>query len=171
MTDREGGRTLYDILGVDPKAPAEKIRAIYRLRTHAAYPRQPGVGSEEKQKQLNEAYRILRDPAKRRLYNEQTGLPLNPRALKPGRPIFQEIKVSAPDTPLPYTFSRWEPCARCWGEGCSRCQGKGKTREAVHLTVTVPPRAAQVLVEGQGAMSEPGGSRGDLILYVVWEKP
>jgi DnaJ-class molecular chaperone len=164
------GYTLYDILGVEPKAPAEKIRAIYRLRTRETYPRRPGVGNEEVQKQLNEAYEILKDPDKRRAYNEQMGLPLSPRSLKPGRTIFQEIEIATQSTnrPISYTFSRWEPCPRCWGEGCSRCRGKGKTRETVNLAVTIPPDVSQVLVEGQGAVGEPGGNRGDLILYVVW---
>lgn len=165
-------RTWYDILGVEPDAPVRKIRAIYRLRSREAYPRRPGVGNEELQKHLNEAYQILKDPKRRKAYNELLGLPTKPRALKMGKPIYEEITVSsdrkAQSQHVPYTFSRWEPCSRCWGEGCPRCQGKGKTQETVSLTVTIPSNASQVIVAGQGAVSEPGGSRGDLILYVVW---
>lgn len=170
MTDGVWGYTLYGVLGVEPDAPAEKIKAIYRLRSRENYPRREGVGNEDLQKQLNEAYRTLRDPEKRQAYNQEMGLPTDPRPLKPGKPIYQEIRLDSQSAnqPVPYTFSRWEPCPRCWGEGCSRCHHKGKRLETVTLTVTVPPGASQVLVEGQGAMAEPGGRRGDLILYVVW---
>jgi DnaJ-class molecular chaperone len=164
-------RTLYDVLGVEPNAPVEKIRAIYRWRSRQTYPRSPGVGNEELQKQLNGAYNILQDPEKRREYNEKMGLPLKPRPLKPGKPTYQEISVDTQDAnrPISYVFTRWEPCSRCWGEGCTRCQGRGKTLETVRLCVTVPAGVSQFLVEGQGTMTEPGSSRGDLILYVIWE--
>lgn len=164
--------TLYDVLGVEPDAPAEKIKAIYYLRSREVYPYRPGVGDEELQKQLNEAYQALKNPEKRRAYNEVMKLPLTPRPLKPGKPIYIEVRVNqetSPDTPIPLTFSRWEPCRRCWGEGCTFCQQKGKQRETVALTLKIPHKAQQLLVEGQGAVSEPGGNRGDLIVYVVLE--
>jgi DnaJ-class molecular chaperone len=172
LTDTDRSWTLYDILGVEPDAPPEKIRAIYRLRSREAYPHREGIGDEELQKQLNEAYGILKDPEKRRDYNEQMRLPANPRPLKPGKPSYQEIRVSNQhaNRPVSYTFSRWEPCSRCWGEGCTRCRGRGKTLEAASLTVTIPPGASRHLIEGQGIITEPGGSRGDLILYVIWQK-
>ena len=81
MTDRFQNGTLYDILGVEPDAPPEKIKAIFRLRSREVYPRREGVGNEELQKQLNEAYEILKDPDKRREYNEQTRLPTTPHKL------------------------------------------------------------------------------------------
>jgi DnaJ-class molecular chaperone len=170
LTDNVQSWTLYDVLGVEPDAPPDKIRAIYRLRSREAYPRREGVGNEELQKQINEAYAILKDPDKRRGYNEQMRLPLNPRPLKPGKPSYQEIRVDRQhaNQPIPYTFSRWEPCGRCWGEGCRYCQGRGKTQEVVNLTVTIPTGVSRHLVEGQGVIIEPGGNRGDLILYVVW---
>ena len=162
-------RTLYDILGVEPDAPIEKIRAVYRLRSKETYPRSPGVGDEELQKQINGAYDILQDPEKRQEYNRQLGLP-KPRSLKPGQPIYEEISVSLETkaNQIPVSLSRWEPCNRCWGEGCTGCQGQGKRLETISLTVTISPGVSQVVVEGQGAITEPGGSRGDLILYVVW---
>jgi DnaJ-class molecular chaperone len=162
--------TLYDILGVKPDAPAEKIRAIYRLKTREVHP-DFNHGNQEPQKQLNLANEILSDPDKRREYNEQMGLPIKPRRIKAGKPTYQEISISPQraDQLIPYTFTRWEPCTRCWGEGCYGCQGKGKIQEAVRLTVTIPAGVSQVVVEGQGTMTEPGGSRGDLILYVIWQ--
>lgn len=169
MTEAVFGHTLYDVFGVEPNAPAEKIRAIYRLRSREAHPDREN-GNEELQKLLNDAYKILRDPEKRREYNEQMGLPLSPRSIKPGRPAYQEIEVchQQANQPLSFTFTRWEPCGRCWGEGCTHCQGKGKVLETVNLAVTIPASVSQHLVERQGRITEPGGSRGDLILYVIW---
>lgn len=161
--------TLYDILGVEPNAPVEKIRAIYRLKSKQAHPDRKD-GNEQLQKLLNEAYEILKDPEKRREYNQQEGLPLTPRPIKPGKPTYQEIEVSSQqgDQSIPYVFKRWEPCDQCWGEGCTRCQSKGRTLETVRLTVTIPAGMSRVVVEDQGKKIEPGGSRGDLVLYVIW---
>lgn len=170
MTSNAFGSNYYDLLGIEPNAPAEKIKAIYRLRSKDAYPRREGVGNEELQKQLNQAYEILKDPEKRREYNQQMGLPLKLRALKPGYPIYEEVQITPHDgqaIDVPFDFSRWEPCRRCWGDGCHHCQGKGKILEKVSLMLSIPAGVSQVLVAGQGIMSEPGGSRGDLIVYVV----
>jgi curved DNA-binding protein CbpA len=86
------------------------------------------VGNEELQKQLNVAYEILRDSDKRKEYNQLLGLPLNPRSLRAGKPSYQEIQVDtqAANQPVSYTFFRWEPCERCWGEGCRYC-GAGQS--------------------------------------------
>lgn len=169
MTEHVWGRTLYDVFGVEPNAPAEKIRAIFRLRTQQNHPDRKN-GNGDLQKLLNEAYAILRDPDKRREYNEKLGLPLTPRSLKSGKPVYGEITLEhqQANQPVTYSFSRWEPCNRCWGEGCSRCHHQGKIREQVTLTVTVPAGVSQHLVEDQGRVVEPGGNRGDLILYVIW---
>jgi DnaJ-class molecular chaperone len=169
LTPDPFGPTLYDILGIDPDAPQEKVRAVYRLRSREAYPRRPGIGDGRLQRQLNEAYYILRDPKRRAAYNESVGLPRSPRQLRPGKPIYAEIKVP-PDFAggqVSCTLSRWEPCSVCWREGCARCQDKGAIVETVTLLVTVPADADEVLVEGHGAIAEPGGERGDLILYVI----
>ena len=166
---RRGIHTLYDVLGVEPDAPPEKIQAIYRLRSRSAHPRRPGEGNPELQQQLNEAYRILRDHDLREAYNLEMGLPRQPRAILPGKSIYIEVQAETTSEILfvPCTFTRWEPCSRCWGEGCMRCGEKGRTREKVQLEVKVLPHASEVLIEGEGSQSEPGGSRGDLVIYVI----
>jgi len=161
--------TLYDILGLEPDAPPQKIQAIYRLRSRSAYPRRPGEGSPILQQQLNEAYRILRNPDLRADYNARMGLPLHPRSLRPGSAVYTEVKInnaSAPQT-VSHTFARQEPCPRCWGEGCNRCAQKGHTQETVSLDVEIPPFVSEILIEGSGKQSEPGGRRGDLIIYII----
>jgi DnaJ-class molecular chaperone len=169
LTEHVLGQTLYDVLGVETNAPAGKIQAIFRLRTQQTHPDRKN-GNGDLQKLLNEAYAVLKDPEKRREYNEEMGLPLNPRPLKPGKTVYGEISLGRQEANRPtlYSFIRWEPCSRCWGEGCSRCQHKGKIHQTVTLTVTVPAKVSQHLVEDQGKIAEPGGRRGDLVLYVIW---
>jgi DnaJ-class molecular chaperone len=70
---------------------------------------------------------------------------------------------------MEYTFYRQEPCGRCWGEGCDACQKRGHMQAKIKLPVKVRPGLDQILIEKQGAAAEPGGPRGDLILYVVVE--
>ena len=170
LTNGSFSYTLYDVLEVEPDAPIQKIRALYRLKSRAAHPDRRG-GDVQLQQQLNRAYAVLRDPKKRKEYNEQLGLPLKPRPLKTGPSSYHEIQLGKEQAnkPVSYSFKRWEPCNQCWGQGCSHCQGKGQTLEKVSLTVCILAGIAQHLVEGQGLRSEPGGKRGDLILYVVWK--
>lgn len=163
--------TLYDVLGVEPSAPPEKIRAIYRLRSRATHPRRPGEGDPDRQRLLNEAYEILGDPNQRADYNQAQGISSKPRALRPGASIFAEVAVSkriaARGGAAKARFTRWKTCHICWGEGCHRCRQKGRIAEEITLTVHVPPGAQKIVVDGQGAAADPGGPRGDLVLYVV----
>ncbi|MEO6652214.1 MAG: J domain-containing protein, partial [Ilumatobacteraceae bacterium] len=65
--------TLYDVLGVAPDAPPERIRAAYRERARLHHPdhragRRDGVMAD-----LNEAYRVLGDPGRRLQYDRSIG--------------------------------------------------------------------------------------------------
>ena len=74
-------RTHYEVLGVDPSADADTIRAAYRRRARAVHPDagharlgddSPGRGVPDAAAEmatLNEAYRVLRDPARRVMYD------------------------------------------------------------------------------------------------------
>lgn len=65
------------MLGVNPDAPDEVIRAAYRALAAKYHPdRNPGNrDSELKLKQLNAAWAILGDPAKRKQYDDLTRSP------------------------------------------------------------------------------------------------
>lgn len=64
-------RDYYEILGVDPSASEEEIKRRYRRLALQYHPdRNPGdKEAEERFKEAAEAYDILRDPERRRLYD------------------------------------------------------------------------------------------------------
>src|ERR1700723_4514026 len=62
----------YDLLGVARKAPVKEIRAAYRKLARKYHPDlNPGdKSSEEKFKQVQEAYDVLSDAKKRQMYDQ-----------------------------------------------------------------------------------------------------
>ena len=56
----------YGVMGVDRKASADEIKKAYRKLARKYHPDvSKEVGSEEKFKELGEAYETLKDPEKR----------------------------------------------------------------------------------------------------------
>jgi molecular chaperone DnaJ len=61
--------THYDVLGVPRNAPAATIRAAYRERARRHHPDRAGHAGGGEMAALNEAYRVLSDPARRSIYD------------------------------------------------------------------------------------------------------
>jgi len=59
----------YEILGVARGATAEEIKKAYRKLAHKYHP-DKGGGNEEKFKEINQAYQVLSDKAKRQQYDQ-----------------------------------------------------------------------------------------------------
>ncbi|MFN8038353.1 MAG: PQQ-binding-like beta-propeller repeat protein [Acidimicrobiales bacterium] len=73
------GRTLYDVIGVDPAADEHAIHRAYRVRAMLSHPDRGG--DEAAFVELVEAYRVLSDPEQRRAYDTEEGLAGRPWAL------------------------------------------------------------------------------------------
>ena len=59
----------YNILGVDRNASEEQLKKAYKKASMQHHPDRNG-GSDEKFKQINEAYSALKDPEKRQMYDQ-----------------------------------------------------------------------------------------------------
>ncbi len=58
----------YKILGIEKNASEEEIKSAYRKLAHKYHPNRPG-GDETRMKEVNEAYEVLSDRAKRTNYD------------------------------------------------------------------------------------------------------
>ncbi|MDR7496505.1 MAG: DnaJ domain-containing protein, partial [Armatimonadota bacterium] len=60
-------RDLYEVLGVDRRATQEEIKQAFRRLAREAHPdvRRDDPHATERFKEINEAYQVLSDPAKR----------------------------------------------------------------------------------------------------------
>lgn len=71
MTGKGSGRDHYSTLGADEAASQDEIERLYKGLAREHHP--DHGGDEERMKAINEAYRVLRDPAERRTYDEGRG--------------------------------------------------------------------------------------------------
>ena len=62
-------RDYYEVLGVGKNASADEIKKAFRRKAVELHPDKQG-GDEEKFKELNEAYEVLKDPAKKQRYDQ-----------------------------------------------------------------------------------------------------
>ncbi|MCC7451978.1 MAG: DnaJ domain-containing protein [Anaerolineae bacterium] len=164
----------YKVLGLEYDDPPERIKARYRLLARRTHPDSAETNQTDEFTLYTQAYRVLSNPARRQRYNEQLGIFVRPRTLRPGHHLYQRLLLTSGCAEqggvFPLTFTRYEPCARCWLTGCDRCQQQGMIPAQICVEVNIPPHTqhgACVFVEGQGGQSEPNGTRGDLFVYIM----
>ena len=105
-SNRLGGRTFYDELGVAADASEETMRAQYRRRARQLHPDvAPDPESGDVMRRLNEAWAVLGDPQRRRRYDEDLAAAArNASVISP--------PVVAPPAPPPPPAA--EPVRRIW---------------------------------------------------------
>jgi molecular chaperone DnaJ len=82
----QNGADLYDVLGVQRNATEEEIRRSFRKLAMEWHPdRNNGKEAEERFKAINEAYQVLIDPEKRRLYDRFGRVDVGVAEWPPGR--------------------------------------------------------------------------------------
>ena len=163
----------YHILGAQYDDPPGKIKALYHMLAFALHPDQSGAADQEAFHRCAEAYKVLHDPDRRKTYNIEQVILVQPRRLKPGYDLHQQLSL-APEQGLEggafsLCFKRWEPCSRCWLSGCSWCGKVGQIAVDVAVKVYVPKGTTQpirLIVPHQGGCSEPKGPRGDLFVQL-----
>ena len=77
--------THYEILAVSQTASANEVRAAYRRMARATHPDMHGDAAANRMAQVNEAWRVLQDPARRRDYDDTLRPAAAPR-VPPSRP-------------------------------------------------------------------------------------
>jgi curved DNA-binding protein CbpA len=83
--------TFYAILGIPPDADEETIRTAYRALARQYHPDVGEGSSPDKFREVVEAYEILGDPERRRIYDQELGyrhsrnMPIEP--LRPVEPL------------------------------------------------------------------------------------
>jgi DnaJ domain len=106
----------YAVLQVHPAADQEVIDAAYRQLMKKYHPDRAGddprsaVEFHERAKVINEAYAVLRDQARRRIYDAQRlGVPVTPVA-EPAEPS-RHTQTQAPPSASQYGAAEYEPTA------------------------------------------------------------
>jgi hypothetical protein len=98
------GPTHYDVLGVAPSASVEQIREAYRRLAREHHPDRTAssgrTGGDVSMPAINEAYRVLNDPARRAVYDASLrGAQRGPAAPPSGSAARADAAGSAPTMP------------------------------------------------------------------------
>ncbi len=79
-------RDYYEVLGVGKSASADEIKKAFRRKAVELHPDKQG-GDEEKFKELNEAYEVLKDESKRKRYDQFGHAGVGSSAASDGNPF------------------------------------------------------------------------------------
>jgi curved DNA-binding protein CbpA len=94
---------MYEILMLHPSATAEVINAVYRQLAKQHHPDHAGPDGQKRMAEINEAFAILGDAAKRARYDELMGVVATAEEKSPGT-----ARASAPGaTNLKYEGGVW----------------------------------------------------------------
>jgi DnaJ-class molecular chaperone len=132
----------YDVLGVEPEATTEEIKAAYRRLAKASHPDSGNPGDVDRFREIQQAYETLSDPDRRRRYDAArtgTGIPVSwtggfNEPLRPFREVRPYGRPREPAQTVHAQLELSEQEARRGGEllvevpsehACTACQGSG----------------------------------------------
>ena len=183
-------RDYYAVLGVASTAGLREVRQAYR-RLARQY--SPDVNFWDAQArdlfgEIEEAYRVLSDPAARAMYDRFGHALRDGEALAAGRrgeDVHVAVQLAFADvvqgTSLRLEVVRFSSCTACGSSGvaggarCRACDGRGVRRAVDSVPITIPAgvdTGSQIRVTGEGSAGPFGGPRGDLIVSTrVQEHP
>ena len=175
-------RDYYAVLGIAATAGPREIRQAYR---QLARQYSPDVNLWDKEaralfEEIAEAYRVLRDPGARVMYDRfgQQIVAGTPEGARRGDDVHTAVELSfaeaARGVRLTFDVQRFSPCAACKGRGhdeagepCPRCASRGVHRSVDPVAVVIPAgvdSGSQDRLAGEGSAAPFGGPRGDLIV-------
>jgi DnaJ-class molecular chaperone len=182
-------RDYYAVLGIAATAEPREVRRAYQ-RLARQY--SPDVNFWDLQArslfdEIAEAYRVLRDPTARALY-DRFGPPLREGTLAAGQrgdDVHAAVELRFADAARGVTLrldvARFSPCGVCQASGrrdggaCAVCRGRGVRRAVDPVDVVIPAgvdSGTQVRAPGEGNAAPFGGPRGDLLVSTrVGEHP
>jgi molecular chaperone DnaJ len=180
-------RDYYAVLGITATAAPREIRQAFR-RLARQY--SPDVNFWDRDAhalfdEIQEAYRVLSDPAARAMYDRFGGAAGAPERGRPGDDVHAAVDLTFADAAngvsLDIEVARFSPCHACGGEGgadagiCRHCHGRGVRRAREVVPVAIPAgvdSGTQIRVRDEGDAGPLGGPRGDLIVATrVMEHP
>jgi molecular chaperone DnaJ len=175
-------RDYYAVLGVSATAAPREVRQAFR-RLARQY--SPDINFWDRDAralfdEIQEAYRILSDPAARAMYDRFGALGTTAGALERGRrgeDVHAAVQLSFADAARGVTLdldvARFSACNICRGSGlangaaCRHCDGRGVRRAREIVRVAIPAgvdSGTQIRISGEGDAGPFGGPRGDLIV-------
>src|SRR2546427_253649 len=188
----------YERLGVPRGASKDEIKRAYRRLAKQHHPdlnKDNPKAAEEKFKQISEAYEVLADDEKRKIYDQFGADGLKQQVWGGegfdwsrfthagdvedifGRDLFESFfgRGGGLSGSLFEQFFTITTCPKCNGRGqwperpCPRCSGEGRIAEQRTIAVEIPPGVpdgVQLRVPGRGLAGEAGASPGDLYVAV-----
>jgi molecular chaperone DnaJ len=175
-------RDYYAVLGITATALPREVRQAYR-RLARQY--SPDINFWDRDAralydEIQEAYRVLSDPAARAMYDRFGGVGGVATALERGRrgeDVHAAVQLSFADAARGVTLdldvARFSPCNACSGAGtgedgpCRHCGGRGVRRARQVLRVPIPAgvdSGTQIRIPEEGDAGPHGGPRGDLLV-------
>lgn len=109
MDTESNDRDYYRVLHVHPLAHPAVITAAYRALARLLHPDQTGAPTEQPMARVNGAYAVLRDPERRRAYDEARARPTAPSGIGANAPMADAVpKPPGPAKGSPLRHGRYQ---------------------------------------------------------------